>query len=156
MWCISICTTQKSCTLYFGWDYLTENLKEKYSINAGAVLDQEHSLLKKTFSPTPLLPKSNFLCVSLWVLLSWGNNANVYGVFYVNYINIDLLSPLVITLGVKKFKNHTFISPTCLNGILKVDTEIIMPVQSAWVSSKCLKFIKGKLTVIESWAQVGM
>lgn len=78
------------------------------------------------------------------------------GVFYVNYINIDLLSPVVITLGVKKFKNHTFISPTCLNRVLKVDTEIIMPVQSVWVSSKCLKFIKGKLTVIESWAQVGM
>lgn len=63
IWCISICTTQKSCTLYFGWDFLTENLKEKYNINAGTTVDHEHSLLEKTFSST-LLPKTNFLCVS--------------------------------------------------------------------------------------------
>lgn len=40
---------------------------------------------------------------------------------------------LVITSRIIKFKNHTFIGPTSLNGarVLKVDTEIMMPMQSA-------------------------
>lgn len=42
-------------------------------------------------------------------------------------------SLLVITSGIIKFKNHTFIGPTSLNGarVLKVDTEIMIPMQSA-------------------------
>lgn len=41
--------------------------------------------------------------------------------------------PLVITSGIIKFKNHTFFGPTSLNGarVLKVDFEIMMPMQSA-------------------------
>lgn len=40
---------------------------------------------------------------------------------------------LVITSRIIKFKNHTFIGPTSLNSarVLKVDTEIMMPMQSA-------------------------
>lgn len=54
-------------------------------------------------------------------------------IFFLCELHVYGLFPLVITSGIIKFKNDTFISPTSLHGarVLKVDTEIMMPVQSA-------------------------
>lgn len=52
---------------------------------------------------------------------------------FLRELHLNGLFPLVITSGIIKFKNQTFIGPTSLNGcrVLKIDTEIMMPVQSA-------------------------